>query len=128
MENKSIDNVDKKLVVQAIIDKIEEENKESEIKTNLVEGYSKPEKIVREGNDRKGYVPDIISKSSEQTDLYEVELDPEKNDLVDKWKLFLVYTSKLKGKLNIVTPKSKLDKIKGLLKENQISAKIIYFA
>ena len=128
MEKRTSNEDNRKLVVQALITRIEDKNKESEIRTSLVEGYKKPVKIVEEGENRKGYVPDITSKADDQIDLYEIELDPEKDGLVDKWRLFSIYTDETQGNLNIVTPKNKLDQIKGLLKENQIRARIIYFA
>jgi len=125
MEKKA-NNVNKKFVAQALINKIEKENQASEIKTRIVEGYEKPEKIVRQEDKKKGFVPDVISKSEEKTDLYEIELD--QNFILEKWRLFSLYTNQLKGTFNIVTPESNLGLVKNALKENQIGAKIIYFS
>ena len=116
----------KKIVVQALIDKIETEDKSREIKTQVVEGYKKPEKITIKDTDHKGYTPDLISEASNRTDLYEVELD-EHNYVPEKWRLFSLYSKKTKGNFSIVTPKDNLEQIKNMLRSNQINAKLIYF-
>jgi hypothetical protein len=125
MEKKE-ENGRKKIVVQALIDKIETEDKSREIKTQVVEGYKKPEKITIKDSDRKGYTPDLISEASNRTDLYEVELD-EHNYVPEKWRLFSLYSKKTKGNFSIVTPKDNLEQIKNMLRSNQINAKLIYF-
>jgi len=125
MENKK-NIINKKIVVQAIIDKIENEHDDFEIKTGIVEGYSKPEKIIRKGNQERGYIPDVMLQSEQRTELYEVELDEDFE--LDKWKLFSLYISKLKGSFNIVAPEELLPQLRDVLNTEEIKAKIIYFS
>ncbi|HER10050.1 MAG TPA: hypothetical protein ENO20_14190 [Bacteroides sp.] len=118
--------INKKVVVQAIIDKIENEHDDFEIKTGIVEGYGRPEKIIRKGDQGKGYVPDVILESDQRTELFEVELDDDFE--LDKWKLFSLYTTKMKGNFNIVTPEAILPQVREVLNSENINAKIIYFS
>lgn len=124
---KDLENGKKKVVVQALIDKIESENKATDIKTQLVEGYKKPERITLQSSDLIGYTPDVVSESSEWTNLYEIELD-ENNYILEKWRLFSSYSKKAKGIFSIITPKDKLELVKDMLNSNRIQAKLIYFA
>ena len=117
--------VSKKIVVQAIIEKVESEFNDVEIRTSVVEGYERPETISAKGDSDKGYIPDVMLTSSEGTEIYEVEMD--KQYEVDKWKLFSLYSSKNNGELNIVTPEEKLPELRTMLNDNDIKAKIIYF-
>ncbi len=117
--------VSKKIVVQAIIEKVESEFNDVEIRTSVVEGYERPETISPKGDSDKGYIPDVMLTSSEGTEIYEVEMD--KQYEVDKWKLFSLYSSKNNGELNIVTPEEKLPELRAMLNDNDIKAKIIYF-
>jgi hypothetical protein len=126
MEKKA-DNGTKKIIVQAIIDKIENENQAHEIKTHIVEGYNTPEKIAKKNSDKEGYTPDVISVITGRKDLYEVELDAN-NFILEKWRLFSLYSRKSNGNFNIVTPKENLEQVRNLLKSNQIHAKLIYFS
>ena len=119
-------NVNKTLVVQAIVNNIEDKEEVRAIKTNVLNGYEKPESITRKDSGHKGYTPDVMSEMHGRTDLYEVELD-EKSYLPDKWKLFSLYTRKHKGIFNIVTPETNLGVIRELLKLHNINAKILYF-
>jgi hypothetical protein len=125
MEKKPM-NVNKILVVQTIVNNIEDKEEVSEIKTSLLDGYKKPEKITRKDSGHEGFMPDVISEVQGRIDLYEVELD-EKKYLPDKWKLFSLYTKKHRGHFNIVTPETNLDVIKKLLKLHNIHAKILFF-
>ncbi|MEA1896816.1 MAG: hypothetical protein U9N53_04045 [Bacteroidota bacterium] len=118
--------ISKNLVVKAIIEKAENDFDDVEIKTSLVEGYEKPEKIIIKGKEENGYSPDVLLRSKKTTDLYEVELE-DKNYKLDKWRLFSLYSNKQNGNFNIVAPENNLHHLKEVLKENQISAKIIYF-
>jgi hypothetical protein len=120
--------IDKKVVVQAIIEKAEKDNNEIKIMTSLLEGYERPDRIVIKGDQGKGYVPDVILKKEGTTDLYEVELGMEKQYELDKWRLFALYSHKQKGNFNIVTPEDNLPRLRELLKENEIKAKILYFS
>ena len=126
MENKEVQNARKKSVVQALISKIKQDNIDSTIKTDLIEGFRKPEKIIRKDTDMNGYVPDVVSEMDGRIDLYEIELH-EKNYLLDKWRLFSLYSKKSKGSFNIITPKTNLDKLKDVLDMNKIHANIIYY-
>jgi hypothetical protein len=117
--------IDKQFVIQAIIEKIENENTEPHIKTKMVEGYDVPEKITKQDSGHKGWIPDIIADKDDSTDLYEVELNQDFNPF--KWEVFSMYARKLKGTFNIVVPQKNLLMIKNALKDNNIKAKIIYF-
>jgi hypothetical protein len=128
MERKTEEYVKKKIIAQSLIEKIKSENQDSVIKTNVVEGYKKPYKILKKENQQTGFVPDVISEEKGgKTDLYEIELD-ERNYVLDKWRLFSLYSKKTRGSFSIVTPESKMDLLKDMLKLNQIRAKIIYFS
>jgi len=118
-------NVSKKIVVQAIIDKVENEQQDVTIKTGVVEGYPTPEKITDGSDEKKGYTPDVVLQSGEQTELYEVELENEYE--LDKWKVFSHFTTDQDGNFNIVAPEESLPKVRETLKSNNINAKIIYF-
>jgi len=123
---KNVENGKKKLVVQALIEKIEGEEKPTDIKTQVVEGYKKPERITLKDSDLAGYIPDVISESSGWTNLYEIELD-ENNYILEKWRLFSLYCKKAKGIFSIITPKDKLERVKDMLNSHRIHAKLIYF-
>jgi hypothetical protein len=91
-----------------------------------VEGFTDPERITRKDNKKEGFIPDIVSEKEGSKDLYEVELN-DKDYILDKWRLFSRYAIKSQGSFNIVVPEQNLDLIKNLLKENSISARILYF-
>ncbi len=118
--------VNKAVVVQTIIDKVENEQEVKEIKTNLVKGYEKPDTIIIKGRNQKGFSPDVITEMNGRTDLYEVELDSG-NYLLEKWKMFYLFAKKTKGVFTIVTPEDNLDIIRELLKVHNIRAKLLYF-
>lgn len=125
--DKTTRKVYKKYIVQAIIKKIEEQNRDTRVKTNLVEGYNRPERILKKSNNDEGYIPDVISEKDGRKDLYEVELS-EQEYILEKWRLFSMYSMKAKGSFNLVVPEEQLENIKNLLKENKISARIIYYS
>jgi len=127
MDNREVKNERKKVVVQSLIGHIKKDSMDSKIKTNLVEGFRKPDKILRKGkDDTNGYVPDVISEKEGSVDLYEIEMS-ERDYQLEKWRLFSLYSLKSKGKFNIVTPKNKIDHLKDMLDEHKIHANIIYF-
>lgn len=126
MENKE-DNSTKKIVVQAIIDKINKEGQVNEIKTEIVEGYKQPEIVAKKNSDEAGYMPDVIAVHPGGNDLYEVELDAD-HFILEKWRLFSLYSMKSNGSFSIVTPKDNLEQVRNLLKSNQIHARLIYFS
>jgi hypothetical protein len=125
MEKKA-ENGKKKIVVQALITKIENDHQSTEIKTRIVEGYERPERIAVKDSDHEGYMPDVISESNDWTNLYEIELD-EKNYILEKWRLFSLFSKKAKGNFSIVLPKDKLEQVKNMLQSNNIKARLIYF-
>ncbi len=119
-------NISKELVVQAIIETIEKNHEDPEIKALYVKGYESPSKIITKGNEDRGYVPDVMYSDDGITELYEVELD--KKVEMRKWKLFSLFTKKQKGHLNIVTHQGNLPHFRQLLKTNNIkNVKLIYF-
>ncbi len=118
--------VSKQIVVQAIIEKVEKEFDNVEIRTSVVEGYERPETISEKGNREEGFTPDVMLTSPEGTEIYEVEMD--QNYQVEKWRLFSLYSGKKNGDLNIVTPEEQLPELRDVLNKNDIKAKIIYFA
>jgi hypothetical protein len=126
MENKEVQDVRKKFVVQALIGKIKADNEKTKIKTNVVEGFRKPEKIIKKNNEKEGYTPDVIIETGEKIDLYEIEMH-ERNYVLEKWRLFSLYSKKGNGSFHIVTPKSNLATLKDMLDVNEIKANIIYF-
>lgn len=120
--------VNKKIVVQAIIDKAEHDREYIEIMTSIVEGYERPARIMIKGEQGAGYIPDVILRKEHTTDLFEVELGRNKDYELEKWKLFSLYSHKQNGNFNIVIPEDNLTRLREVLKENQIKAKIIYFS
>jgi len=112
-------------VVKVLIDKIKNEDDGAEIRTKILDGYEKPDKVVIKSG-QKGYIPDVVSITEDRQDLYEVELD-ENDYKLDKWKLFSLYTKKTHGSFNIIIPKNRLDLIKDVLDLNKINANILYF-
>jgi len=117
--------LDKKLVVQAIIEKAELDYDDLLIKTSVVEGYEKPDKITLKGTQDKGYVPDVWLRNEQTTELYEVELGQDYQ--LDKWRLFSLYSNRQNGNFNIVTPEDHLHQLRSVLNEHQIHARILYF-
>jgi hypothetical protein len=126
MENNVELSARKKFVVQALIGKIKKDNEESKIKTDLVEGFRKPDKIIKKNDEKSGYVPDVMAESDGRVDLYEIEMH-ERNYTLEKWRLFSLFSRKTNGSLNIVVPKSNLDTLKNMLDDNKIHANIIYY-
>jgi hypothetical protein len=117
--------VNKKLVVQAIIEKIEDESENAEIRTSLVQGYEVPGKIIPKGQQEKGYYPDLISHQGRKTELYEIELTPESN--LEKWRIFSLFSKKEHGTLHLVIPEVHLPFFRAQLTTHNIHAKLIYF-
>ena len=118
--------LNKKIVAQAIIEKVQDEHDDVDIRTSLLEGFERPDKIVIKGNQGKGFTPDVLLKTDDSTEFYEIELNQEFN--LEKWKLFSLYLNKEKGSLNIVTPEDNLPQLRSFLNDNQINARILFFA
>ncbi|MCJ7718026.1 MAG: hypothetical protein MUO54_16105 [Anaerolineales bacterium] len=112
-------------VVQAIIESIENNIEDVEIRTNLVEGFNNPDKIIHKGKPEKGFTPDVMLFKESAIDLFEVELNEEFQP--DKWRLFSLFSKQQKGKFTIVTPKDNLPDLKKALKENYINATVLYY-
>ncbi len=120
--------VDKKVVVQAIIEKAEKEFQDALIMTSLVEGYQKPDRIAVKGGKMRQYTPDVLLKRDKAVDLYSVELGKKNDYELDKWRVFSLYIKKQKGSFNIVIPEDNLPRLRELLSSNHISARILYFS
>jgi hypothetical protein len=120
-------NISKKIIVEALIEKIKKDEEGSDIKTRLVEGYEEPEKIIGKDDPENEFVPDVVSETDEKTDLYEIELD-ENSYLPEKWRSYDRYLEDSGGTFSIITPKNNLDTLKELLKLNKIKARLIYFS
>lgn len=118
--------VNKEIVAQAIIESIEKEHENPDIRALYVKGYKTPDKIITKGDAEKGYTPDVIYSHEDSTELYEIELD--KKIELNKWRLFSLFSKKENGSLNIVTQEEHLSYFRELLKTNSIkNAKLIYF-
>jgi len=117
--------INKRLVVHAIIEKIEQEHDNAEIRTRLVEGYEVPGKIIPKGKQDKGYYPDVIALEEQRTELFEVELAPEPN--IEKWRIFSLFSKKEHGSFHLVIPEIHLSFFREQLTANNINAKLIFF-
>jgi hypothetical protein len=126
MENKTVETTQKKSIAEALIGQIKEKDEKSRIKTSIVEGFQQPEKITVESDGKIDYVPDVVSETGDQLDLYEIEIY-EQNYVIEKWRKFSDYSSDANGSFNIVVPKSHLNTLKDILDLNRIHANIIYF-
>jgi hypothetical protein len=126
MENKSVETTRKKPIAQALIGQIKEKDQKSRIKTDIVEGFRQPEKIIVESDGKKEYVPDMVSETGDRRDLYEIELY-EQNYVLEKWRTFSDYSAEANGSFNIVVPKSNMDTLKNILDLNKIEANLIYY-
>ena len=115
----------KELVAEAVVEHITRSYEDAHIQTFYINGYAPPDKIMPYGKEAQGYTPDIVHRSEEGVELYEIELD--KKVKIDKWKLFSRYAQKEKSTFSIVTHEQNLDHFRALLKSNHISAKLIYF-
>jgi hypothetical protein len=119
-------NVDKELIVQAIIEKYEKEYDKVNIQTELLQGYEKPGKIFLRGNQSEGYIPDVVLEGPDRIDLFEVEMGDHYQP--EKWRLFSLFSNKQKGSFNIVTPEEQLPQLRDFLDMNKINAKLLYFS
>jgi hypothetical protein len=116
--------MDKKIVAQSVVEKIEQDFRNAEVRTGYLNGYRKPEKISFKGKDQQ-YTPDIVTRHDESVDLYEIELDPDLDE--SKWVLFSIYAQKRSGNLYLVVPNRLRDTIKEKLKKRNINAGLLYF-
>jgi hypothetical protein len=118
--------VSKKNVAQAIIQKVEQDHDDVKIMTSMVEGYEKPEKIMSKEEQEEGYIPDVMLRSDDITELYEIDLD--QNYKLDRWGFFSRWTSKENGSFSIVTPEEHVNPLRSFLKKNNIEARILFFS
>ena len=118
-------NIDKTMVVKAVISKIKDEGKPDKIKAKDLKDYKTPSKILyKEKNSH--IIPDLAVYNDDGLYLYEVELD-DKMD-IEKWKIMSLYSKKYKGFLYLVVPDHLREKVKNELQKNQVNAGLIYFA
>ena len=117
--------VSKKNVAEAIIEKVKDEHDDVEIRTSMVEGYERPEKILSKENQENGFIPDVMLKSDDVMELYEIDLDMDFKP--ERWKLFSQFTHTGKGSFSIVTPEENVNPLRMFLKENNIEARILFF-
>lgn len=120
-------NYSKKIIAQAVINKIEETSSPDDIKTKYLEEYSTPQVIELKYEKEKAEMlyPDIIAEYSNRTNLYEIELDEEINS--QKWKFMSHYATQNNGNFHIIIPDFMRDRVKRSLKENGINAALLYF-
>jgi hypothetical protein len=118
--------INKEIVAQAIIEKVQNENVNANIRTNLMEGYGRPDEVFIKGNKRIGFTPDVLLKTDDSTEFYEIDLDQDFK--LEKWKLFSIYLKKQGGTLNIVTPEKNLQLLRTFLNANKIDARILFFS
>jgi hypothetical protein len=118
------ENVDKKMVARAVIQKLQDEGSPKEIKTNYLAGFKSPERVMIKGTDVV-FIPDIVADYGKETCLYEIELSDDIE--TDKWKWFSLYAKKNNGNLYLVIPNWLRKPVKQKLNEQHINAGIIYF-
>lgn len=118
--------VKKELIVQAIIEKYHKEYAQLNFKTNHLQGYKNPGKIIIKGHDSEGYTPDVVMVGPDRLELFEVEMGKKYHP--DKWRLFSLFSNKQKGNFNIVTPEEQLPQMREFLDMNKIDANILYFS
>ncbi len=119
-----VDNIDRTMLVRAVISKIEDKGKPIKIEARDLEEYDTPVKIfTKAGN--SPFMPDLAVYYYDELSLYEIELD--KSMDIEKWRLMSLHAHKYKGLLYLVVPDTMKEKVKRELKEKKIEAGIIYF-
>ena len=120
-------NYSKRVIAQAVIQKIEDTREPNEIKTKYLKGYPAPGVIKLK--DEKEHVemlyPDIIAEYENETHLYEIELDEEIHS--QKWKFMSLYANRKNGNLYLVIPDFMRNKVKKSLDDNKINAAVLFF-
>lgn len=117
-------NIDRTLVVKAVISKLNNDRPPDKIKVKNLQGYDPPDKIpakVKEG----GLIPDLTVHYGKELNLYEIELDDDLDS--EKWKLMSLYSKKNQGYLFLVVPDYLKDRVKVELEKNEVNAGLIYF-
>lgn len=118
--------ISKKNIAEAIIQKAEREHQDVRIMTTMVEGFDRPEKIKFKKEEQGGFAPDVMLRSNDVTELYEIDLSQDYK--LEKWKLFSRFSNNENRSFSIVTHKDHLHPLKDFLNQNNIEARIIYFA
>lgn len=118
-------DIDKNMVVQAVISKIKEEGNPKTIKVKDFQDYESPQ-IIQSDSGESGYMPDIQVSYENSVNLYEIELDD--TGSTDKWLTFSEYAKENKGHLFIVTPEYLKERIRNEIMENGFNAGLIYFS
>lgn len=116
----------KRIVAQAIIEKVKKDHNDADIRTSLVEGFEGPEEVEIKNEKGEGFTPDLLLNTGDSAEFYEIELDEEFK--LEKWKLFSQYFIKRNGMFNIVTHEDNLPQLRSFLKNNQIIARILFFS
>lgn len=120
-------NYSKRVIAQAVVQRIEDTREPNEIKTKYLKGYPSPN-IIKLKDDKENVemlYPDIIAEYENETHLYEIELDEEINH--QKWKFMSLYANEKNGNLYLIIPDFMRNKVKQSLNDNQINAAILYF-
>ena len=118
------DNVDKPLVVRAVISEIQNKDQPLKIEAKDIEDYTNPTKLQLKESDRE-LIPDLVVYYDNHVDLYEVEMEDHID--IEKWRQMLSHAKRLKGHLFLVVPDFLCEKIKDELAGNAINAGLIYF-
>ena len=117
--------VRKDVILEALIDEIMNNSEtEPELKTNIIGGYKKPQKIRKSGSENS-FIPDLVVERDNRSDCYSIEFD----ENLDKQKLQILYAfaRQNNGDLFVVLPEDKKKEIKDKLVDCQVSANIIKF-
>jgi hypothetical protein len=117
--------ISKKNIAEAIIQKAEQEHEEVRIMTSMVEGFERPEKITYKNKEQGGFTPDVMLRSRDGTELYEIDLAQDFK--LEKWKLFSRFSNNENRTFCIVTHEDHLDPLREFLDWNNIEARILYF-
>jgi hypothetical protein len=118
--------VSKKIVAEAIIQKAEEDYEDVKIMTSMVEGFEKPDTIMNKDQEKEGFTPDVMLRSNDVTELFEIELSQDFK--LEKWKLFSKFSNSKKRSFSIVTQEEHVNPLRNFLNQNHIEARILYFA
>lgn len=118
--------ISKKNVAQAIIQKAEEDYDNVKIMTSMLEGFDRPDKIMNKDQEKGGFSPDVMLRSNEVTELYEIDLVQDFKP--EKWKLFSRFSDDDKRSFSIVTHEEHVNPLRDFLSQNAIEARILYFA
>jgi len=117
-------NVDRTMLVKAMISKIMDDANPDAIKAKNISDYEMPGKIILDDTGET-YIPDIVIRKNDSTSLYEIQL--EKPLPVNKWHNLSVYARQKNGNLYLIVPETIKESVKKEIKQNQINAGIIYF-